>query len=170
MKFKIDKKMQEKFEQFYKEETSWFPDHVGLTFCGLMILGITLIWWGLAGPDADAEPGEWKVTLAMGAMDGLGFTMLRQRYLTYNEGKQKSILALLGCAPVTKGQLLLFVWKKQFFHMRWMFFTALVIQLFFGIVVFRDFSVWNVLIPLIGCVILPAFWEGLAAIKFFCKS
>lgn len=170
MKLKTDKSMQEKIELFYKEETTWFPDHVGFTFCGLMILGITLIWWGLAGPAADGESGEWKVAVSMGAMDGLGFSMLRQRYLFYKEGKNNCILELLRYVPVSKEQLLIFVWKKQLFHMRWMFFTALMVQLFFGIVVFRELSIWNFFMPLLGCVILPVFWEGLAAIDFYRKS
>ena len=54
--------------------------------------------------------------------------------------------------------------------MRWMFFTALMVQLFFGIVVFRELSIWNFFMPLLGCVILPVFWEGLAAIDFYRKS
>ena len=111
--FKLDQKQQEKIEAFFKEEDTYFPDHVlSNTVAILLLIVATMI---TIMPCLSYEDGDMTISIYGFMMFALGIYLYSGKYVAFTEPltrKVVSISDLTKYLPVNKKQFALFRIRK----------------------------------------------------------
>jgi len=155
--FKEDPKQQEKLEEFYKNENIFFPDTVVLNFVAKLM--ITLAVLVNAGPWL-ASDRYLELTGCM--FFGVGMSIYSSKYAAFTEGhdkKKTNFADLTRYLPVNRMQLTIFRIKKVLKPC--LILTALVvtIRLMISFGIWGSATIWDVLIPIGGMIVLPVLCE-----------
>lgn len=154
--FKIDKTQQKKIAAFFKEETSYFPNHVLLKFVSILLTAISFLL--LIIPRNAWEPDEKMVRVYGFLLFAMGIFTYASKYAAFTEPLTKktvSISALTRYLPVNRMQLTLFRIGKILKPC--LICTVVVICLRIPIAFASNaaFSVWDVLLPVLLMILWP---------------
>jgi hypothetical protein len=154
-------KQQDILERFFKEETTWFPDHFGLAMAGYLVLGIAVL--GLMFPFQVWE--QEKTYLFFFYFELIGLYLLMQRYYVIRQdGKQTALAEVIRFLPVERKELAYYRLKKLLKICMRITGITMLCQVFFAAVIMHVFSPVNILVPLTLCFIAPMLLLGLACL------
>lgn len=164
--FSIDKRQQKILDKFYKEQTSWSPEHVGNNMLFYLLCGIALLM--LLFP---AQMWEGERIIPVSAM-GLMFMGLHFRMLSYEQYREldgfKSMDAVLKYFPISAEQIWLYKSRKLLRICLWLCGISLFAQIVFGIGFYHGIGFANILYPVLACLVLPLiFIRGSQLYKVF---
>lgn len=163
---KEDLKQQELLRRFFKEETTWCPEHVGYQAVAVILIGISMILcvmpyqtWDF--PEDSAVYSVWIMLYMMGV------TYYMQKYNNYAEGrKTKAVYDILRYLPVSHRQFQIYIMKKIIKLCGCVTVAAVCCQTVFAIAFMHTFSAGNVLLPIAVTFLLPVLYIGvLTAIR-----
>lgn len=158
---RTDLKQQELLQRFFKEETTWCPEHVGYQAAAVILIGISMILdimpyqvWDF--PEDSLVYSMWIMLYLMGV------TFYMQRYSNYTEvGKTKAVYDILRYLPVSHRQFQIYIMKKIIKLCGWLTVIAVCCQTVFAIAFMHNFSAGNVLLPIAVNFILPVLCIGI---------
>lgn len=158
--FKEDKIQQEKIAAFFKEETTYFPNHVLNKAAACILVSISSIL--LIIPFAEYE-NDMRMVIVNGFMlYAMGMFFYGAKYASYTEPLTKkvfSIFRLTRYLPVSRTQLIIFRIKKVLKPC--LIVTAVVvgIRCLFSVAVSGGVSIWDFLLPAAFMIGLPVIVE-----------
>ena len=156
----MDRKQQLLLEQFYKEFTTWCPEHVGYHYAGIFMLGLAMIMYCMP---AQLLEGDYSILLHFLGMELLGMGIYLQKYTVYMEkGKTRSLDEVLRYLPVSRRQRLFFRFKKLFRICAWMTGIALFCQITFSVSFLHGLIWQNIAVPLVCNFVIPMSLNGLS--------
>jgi len=146
--FKQDQKQQERIAAFYKEETTYFPNHVMLNFVAVFLIVVSSLLNII--PCLEYEDGFIKVAFFGFVLFTQGIFIYASKYATFTEPltkKMRQISELTRYLPVNRMQLTIFRIKKILKPC--LIATALVVtvRLLISFGVHGSATVWDVLMP-----------------------
>ena len=149
----MDKKQQLLLEQFFKEFTTWCPEHVGYHIIAIVLVCITMIMWIMP---AQLYEGDYSILLNILGMELMALLLYQQEFAVYMEkGKERRIGEVLRYLPVSRLQLFWFKCKKLFRICAWMTGIALFCQITLS-VSFLHGLIWeNFAMPLVCNMLIP---------------
>lgn len=158
---KTDQRQQELLRKFYREETTWCPEHVGYQLAAGIMIGISMIvgvWpyqvWEL--PQNPSIGFMWNMLYLMGVI----FYM--QKYTNYTEGKKtKSVYDVLRYLPVSHRQLQIFIMKKIIRLCGRLTAVTICCQTVFAVAFMHTFSIMNIILPVGVDLLLPVLFVWL---------
>ncbi|MCR4585606.1 MAG: hypothetical protein K5686_07770 [Lachnospiraceae bacterium] len=158
--FKEDKKQQERLKKFYKEETTYFPNHVLLNFCAVFLTVISFLINII--PCLEYGDGYIKIALYGCLLYSIGISTYASKYAAFTEPltkKLRNIVELTKYLPVNRMQLTIYRIKKILKPC--LITTALVIalRLLISFGVHGTATVWDVLIPFGLMIVWPVLIE-----------
>lgn len=158
---KTDLKQQELIGKFYKEETTWCPEHVGYQLVSAICIGISLLLcvmpyqvWEF--PDDNSVCFTWVMLYL------LGVVYYMQKYTDYTEGrKTRSLYDVLKYLPVSAEQMQIYIMRKIVRLCVILTIVVLCCQTVFTVAFMHTFSVINILLPVGVNLILPVMAVGI---------
>ena len=116
---KSDKRQQELLTHFFAEETTWFPDHVGLRLITCIFVGISLIFLVLPFFSISISEDRTILFIAFGLYN-LGIVFYGNQFSVYTENsnpvsrqnQSKYLYDILRYLPVDRREFKLFRLKK----------------------------------------------------------
>ena len=158
--FKEDKKQQERIAAFYKEETTYFPNHVLLNFVAGFMTFVSFFINII--PCLEYDEGFVRVDIYACMLFAIGIFTYASKYATFTEPltkKVRNIVEVTRYLPVNRMQLTIFRIKKILKPC--LITTALVIaiRLLISFGIHGTATIWDVLIPLLLMVIWPVLVE-----------
>ena len=157
--FKADEKQQKILADFFKEETSYFPNHVLLTYLACLLVGISMI---LLTPPMAVWEGEKILSLYSIFLYCFGMSAYSARYASYSEPlmkKQVSVTSLLRYVPVEKDQLMIFRIRKILKPCVILTLIVLLFRIAVSLGVYGSISFWDIVFPPLAMILLPVFFE-----------
>ena len=158
--FKEDRSQQEKIAAFFKEETTYFPDHVLGKAAACILVGISSIL--LIIPFAEYE-NDMRMVIVCGFMlYAMGMFLYGTKYESYTEPLTKKVFRISGLTkylPVSRTQLTIFRIKKILNPC--VIVTAVVvgIRCLYSVAVSGGVSVWDFVLPAAFMIGLPVIVE-----------
>lgn len=161
---KAEEKQQKLLEDFFEEQTVWYPDHVLQKFLAWILLGISMGIW-IVPYQVWAFP-EHSFLFTMYGLGIMGLSFYMQRFNTYKEeNKMKVVGELLKYLPVSNRQICIFrIRKMKKICIRLTGISA-VCQTVFSIAFMHTFSVYNIIFPIAGGYVLPVLFCCLGFLK-----
>ena len=158
--FKEDKKQQERIAAFYKEETTYFPNHVLLNFVAGFMTFVSFFINII--PCLDYGDGFIKVDIYACLLFSIGISTYASKYAAFTEPltkKVRNIVDVTKYLPVNRMQLTIFRIKKILKPC--LITTALVIaiRLLISFGIHGTATVWDVLMPFLLMIIWPILIE-----------
>ena len=146
--FHTEEIQQQRIEAFFKEETTWCPEHVLSNFLAGFFLILCIIFQMI--PYQSWDMSEDKSTFfVMSFLGILGAYFYIQKYSIFNEnGKQRNIGELLRYLPVSYKQLYYFRLKKIIRLCIKLTVVGMFFQTMFALSFMHGFSAMNLLWPL----------------------
>lgn len=152
---RVDEKQQELIDSFFKEWTTWCPEHIGYHLIAVICIGLSAL--------VQCMPYQiWNVLedfpalLSMYALELAGITNYRKKFILYKEGsREKKIDEVLKYLPVSYTQFCIFKIRKAVKLYLWLTGAIMVCQTFFAIAFLHTFSIGNILLPFIADFIIP---------------
>lgn len=149
-----DRRQQELLEKFYKEETTYFPNHVLCQFFSIFFVILSVI--PNIMPLRESE-GGFVITYYGYAIFAfsISFRLWRYKFYVETDNVRRSISRLLKYAPVERRQLALFslrkIWKLCLVY------TVVIIAARCGIchLTHQVMSVWDVAEPVLFSFVIP---------------
>ena len=149
----IDEKQQLLLKEFYKQEKLWGTDNYLSGFLAGILLFPAMIL--LIMPFQIWE-GDYQVPCIIFFTELMGLEIYVKQYCEFREdGKNKSVYKIIRYAPVFYRQFVLYALKKLLKLCLCLTSAAIVCQVVFALAFLDTFSVGNLLMPLLGCLILP---------------
>ena len=106
--------------------------------------------------------GDYQVPGIIFFTELMGLEIYVKQYSEFREdGKRKSIYTIIRYVPVSYKQFALYALKKQLKLCLCLASIAIVCQVVFALAFLDTFSVGNLLMPLLGCLILPMLLTGI---------
>ncbi len=157
--FKIDMKQQKMINEFFKEETTYFPDHVLKKFAGILLSSISCL---LLIVPVNAW-GDDRIVMLYGFMlFAMGIYAYASKYASFSEPLTKHlerISELTRYLPVNRIQLTVFrirkILKPCVICAAAVIFFRLLFTAFPGV----SLSVWDIVLPVLLMVVWPALIE-----------
>ena len=165
---RIDHAQQKALERFFKEETTWFANHVLYRFLAILLIGISLIM--LCFPYLSwAEETDKSLGIALLWVYMLylyGTVYLAYPYSVYKEqtGMPRTIYELVRYLPVSIAQICIFKSRKVMKPCLWITLFTIAVRVSFSIGCYHRFSFMDVLLPavfLFGVPVLLSVTEAL---------
>ncbi len=151
-----NKKQQLLLDEFYRREKIWGPDHYLYGFTSGIVLAITGIL--LIMPFQIWE-GDYGMVGYCVILELMGMDFYVKQYSMLREGgENKGVYGILCFAPVSYQQFALYILKKLLRLCLCMTGAAAVCQVVFAMAFLDTVSVWNLLMPLLCCLIVPMFF------------
>lgn len=154
----VDNRQQFMLEEFYKREKIWGADNYLCGFAAGIVLVIAAILLIMPVQVWEGDYGMIGYCLLLELM-GMGL-YIRQYCMFREDGKNKSVHEILCFAPVSYWQFVLYMLKRLFRLCLCMTGVAMSCQVVFALAVLDTFSVWNLLMPLLCCLVLPMLFWG----------
>lgn len=151
----IDRKQQEQLRRFFKEETTWFPEHVGNYLLAAIFLFISVVM--MAIPIQAWERDDFFTVIWVYGMEWIGVAFYVQNFTNYAEKRQiKSMYELLRYLPVSRRQLHIFIMRKAVKLCLCMTGMAVFFQGLFTVVDEEyTLTTMNILVPVLVSFVLP---------------
>lgn len=149
----IDEKQQLLLKNFYRQEKIWAADHYlfnvvsGIVLFPAMILFIMpfQIW-----------EGDYQVLGIVSLIELMGMELYIRQYCEFRQdGERKSVCEIIRYVPVSHRQLALYILKKLLKLCLYLTGAAVVCQVVFALAFLDTFSVSNLLVPILCCLVLP---------------
>ena len=106
--------------------------------------------------------GDYQVLGITFFTELMGLEIYVKQYCEFREdGKRKSVYKIIRYAPVSCKQFVLYALKKLLKLCLCLTGVAIVCQVVFALAFLNTFSVGNLLLPLLGCLILPMLLTGI---------
>ncbi len=141
-------------QQFFKEETTWFPDHVGYNLMAAIFIFVSMVMSVFP-----MQVWQWEdvAIVCYGyAMGWMGVSFYLQRFTNYREGGQsRSIYGLLRYLPVSGRQLQIFVMKKAAKMCLWLTGITGFCRSVYSIVFLHTWYIGDILLPFASRFIIP---------------
>jgi predicted membrane channel-forming protein YqfA (hemolysin III family) len=149
---KYDGRQQAALERFFKEETTWFPEHVAanLVMCILVGVSIILLFFPTFGMDGREDIVPMVLVPVM--LYNFGMVTYGSKFTGAGSGRMWELLRYL---PVTRAQIALFKMRKVWRICLPLTAVILVFRNLFSIAFYHGLSVYDFLIPLAGMLLLP---------------
>lgn len=158
---KADRKQQELLQQFFKEETTWCPEHVGYHIAAVILISISMILCIMPYQAWDL-PKDSSVCFSWTMLYLMGVTFYMQKYNNYKEGtKTKAVYDLLRYLPVSHRQFQIYTMKKIVKLCSLATAIAVCCQTVFALAFMHTISIGNILLPLAVNFILPVLYIGI---------
>lgn len=109
---KIDKKQQKMLADFFKEETTWFPEHVAANLVAVIMIGIPQILYFI--PYYEWKD-SWEVFIYMIVIEMWGYMMYLTKFNSFKDDTKKKYVKmekLMAYLPVSGEQMCLFQMRK----------------------------------------------------------
>lgn len=146
--WKTDFKQQELIEKFYKEETTWCPEHVGYQLLAALFIGISILL-GAVPYQVWNFPEDYSVCLIWIMLYTLGVVYYMQKYTNYTEGRKiRSVYNVLRYLPVSAGQLQIYIMKKIVRLCAILTVFIVCCQTGIAVTFMHAFSIGNIFLPL----------------------
>ncbi len=158
--FKTDKKQQERIAAFFKEETSYFPDHVLLKAAGIFLMAVSYML--LIIPVLETEADDRRIIIFGALMFAVGVYTYASKYASYTEPLTKKVMkvaALTKYLPVKRMQLTIFRIKKIVRPCVISAATVIVIRCILSYSLHGSLSLWDVILPLLLMILWPVLTE-----------
>jgi hypothetical protein len=149
---KYDGRQQAALERFFKDETTWFPEHVGanLVMCILVGVSMILLFFPVRALDGREDIVPMVVVPIMLYNWGLVAYGLK-----FTGAGQVRLWELFRYLPVSRAQLALFKMRKVWRICLPLTAVILVFRNLFSTVFCQGLSVYDFLIPIAGMLLLP---------------
>lgn len=158
---KADQKQQELLQQFFKEETTWCPEHVGYHLAAVILIGISMILCMMPYQIWDF-PEDSQVCFIWIMLYLMGVTYYMQKYNNYKEGtKTKAVYDILRYLPVSRRQFQIYTMNKIVKLCGRVTVAVVCCQTVFALAFMHTFSIGNILLPLAINFILPVLYTGI---------
>ncbi len=158
---KADLKQQELLDKFYKEETTWCPEHVGYHLVSAIWIGISMLS-SVMPYQVWKFPEDKSVCLIWSMLYVMGVLYYMQKYTSYTEGrKAKSVYDVIRYLPVGAGQIRIYIMRKVIRLCAILTVVVICCQTVFAAIFMHTFSVMNVLLPLGIHFLLPVAAVGI---------
>lgn len=158
---RADQKQQELLQQFFKEETTWCPEHVGYHIAAVIVIGISIIPCIMPYQVWDF-PENSPVCFSCIMLYLLGVTYYMQKYNNYKEGtKTKAVFDILRYLPVSRRQFQIYTMKKIVKLCGRVTVIVMCCQTVFAIAFMHTFSIGNILFPFAVNFIFPVLYIGI---------
>lgn len=158
---KEDLKQQEVLQRFFKEETTWCPEHVGYQAVAVILIGISMIL-GIMPYQVWVFPEDSVVCYVWIMLYLMGVTFYMQKYSNYTEGrKTKAVYDILRYLPVSHRQFQIYILKKIIKLCSCVTAAAVCCQTVFATAFMHTFSAGNVLLPIAVTFLLPVLYIGI---------
>ncbi|MCR5252063.1 MAG: hypothetical protein K6E50_15820 [Lachnospiraceae bacterium] len=157
--FKLDEKQQKIIAEFFKEETTYFPNHVLMKFLACFLVSLSMIM--LIPPFAVWE-GEKMLSVFGFYFFWIGIACYGTKYASYAEPLTKisvRITSLLRYVPVEKDQLMLFRLCKILKPCVILTPVVLMFRIAISLGVFGSVQVWDLVLPPLFMIVLPVVFE-----------
>lgn len=152
---KADEKQQELIKQFFKEWTTWCPEHVGYNLVAFIFIGISMVFWTMPCQIWNISEG-YGVLGTMYMLELIGISLYTHKFTQYNEERKvKKLDELFRNLPVSCKQLRIFRIRKTATLCLWLAASTIICQTVFAAAFLHTFSVGNIWYPLLGHLIIP---------------
>ncbi len=161
-----DEKQQKKLEAFFKEETTWCPEHVLSNFLAAFFLVLFTVFCVMPYQTWDFSSDDRALLFGMAYCGVLGFSFYLQKYNTFSMvgNYRRRVDELLQYLPVSNRQLHIFRLKKMIRLCIRLAGVTIGCQTLFTLAFMHTYSVINLLWPLLLVFIVPV---GVAYLLFF---
>jgi hypothetical protein len=149
---KYDERQQAALERFFKEETTWFPEHVAANMVMCILGGVSIILLlfptgGLDGREDIVPMVLIPIMLYNGGLAAYGSK--------FTGAGQVRLWEILRYLPVTRVQLALFKMRRVWRICLPLTAVILVFRNLFSIAFYHGLSLYDFIIPLAGMLLLP---------------
>ena len=154
--FKTDEKQQERIEAFFKEETTFFPNHVMLKFMAGFLVAVSSLLNII--PILEYDDGDIRVSFIGCMLFVMGINFYASKYANFTEPLTKKVMSMAELTkylPVNRMQLIIFRIKKI---LKPCVITTIIVIAFRLLISFGTHgtaTVWDVLMPLGLMVVWP---------------
>lgn len=157
--FSIDVKQQEMLEEFFREESTYFPNHVMQKFVAYFLMSIGAVLMMIPYGEVREDKAILGITVMLYAM---GSFFYATQYATYTETLLKKVVPvkeLVRYLPVERMQITIFRIRKVLKPC--LIYTVVVLALKCGIsyAEYGNISGMDILIPVAGMVVYPVLVE-----------
>jgi hypothetical protein len=154
---KFDQRQQAALERFFKEETTWFPEHVTANFVMYILVGISLILLVFPTRAMDGRDDFMSMVVFPLMIYNLGVQVFASKFEGYKDetNQRRSMLELLKYLPVQREQLCLFCIRKMWRICLPLTLVAIVLRSVFSIGFYHRMSLLDFIIPLAGTLLAP---------------
>lgn len=154
---KTDKRQQELLQNFYQEETTWCPEHVGYQLVAAIMIGISMLLGVVPYQALELSP-----RIIWGVLYLTGVTYYMLKFMQYTEGrKTKSVFDILRYLPVSHRQVQIFIMKKTIRLCGRLTVVTICCQTVFALSFLHTFSVVNIILPVGVNLLLPLLYGWL---------
>ena len=156
----MDKKQQERIAAFYKEETSYFPDHVLLKAGGIFLMAVSYML--LIIPALETEDDDRRIIIFGFLLFAMGVYTYASKYASYTEPLTKKvtrIAMLTKYLPVNRMQLTIFRIKKIAKPCVISAVLVIAIRCILSYTIHGSLSAWDVILPLLFMILWPVLTE-----------
>lgn len=154
----IDEKQQLLLKEFYHQEKIWGTDYYLCNFvAGILLFPAMLLY---IMPFQIWE-GDYQVLGITFFIELMGMESYIKQYCEFREdGKRKSVYEIIRYAPVSHWQFALYILKKLLKLCLCLTGAAAACQTVFAVAFLDTFSVGNLLMPIVCCLVLPMILIG----------
>lgn len=154
----IDEKQQILLKNFYAQEKIWGTDYYLFDFVAGILLFPAMILFIMP---FQIWEGDYQVQGICFLIELMGLEMYVKQYCEFrDEGKRRSVRNIICYVPVSYRQFALYVLKKLLKLCLCLTGAAAACQTVFALAFLDTFSVGNLLMPLLGCMVLPMLLIG----------
>lgn len=154
----IDKGQQAMLDKFYRRQKIWGADYYLYGFAAGIVLVIAAILLIMPFQVWEGDHGMIGYCVLLELM---GMELYRRQYCMLREdGKNKTVYEIIRFAPVSYRQFVFYILKKLLRLCLCLTGAAAVCQTVFALAFLDTFSVWNLLMPLLCCLVLPMLFAG----------
>jgi hypothetical protein len=154
---KFDQRQQTVLERFFKEETTWFPEHVTANFVMCLMVGISMILLVFPTRAMDGRDDIMCMVLVPLMIYNLGVQIFVSKFEGYRDetNQGRSMFELLRYLPVQREQLCLFCVRKMWRICLPLTLVTIVLRNVFSIRFYHTMSLYDFIIPLVGMLLAP---------------
>ena len=153
----VDKKQQKKLDEFYKEETTWFPEHVVNNFVMCLFVGISIILLVIPTAALDGKNDIKAFVVIPWLLYNTGILTYLSKFTIYRDkiNQSKSIYELIKYLPISYKQIVLYKQKKLLARFFIINVIIIVLKNVISIAVYRKISIFDIVIPIALGLIFP---------------
>ena len=155
----MNHKQQILLDNFFENKNTWFSNGYLYKFVAGILLFIAALMYIMP---YQLWEGDYKIMILIFYLELMGLEIYLTSYCHFidEDGKIKNIYEIIRYLPVSHKQLALYRLKKLTKICLWLTGITAFCQIFFTITFLHDFSIGNLLIPVLCCLIVPEIMIG----------
>ena len=156
-------KQQILLDNFFQNKNTWFSNGYLYNFVTGIFLFITAL---IHIMPYQLLEGDYRIMFIIFYLELMGLAIYLNTYCNFTDkdGKIKNIYEIIRYLPISHKQLVLYRLLKLTKLCLWLTGITAICQIFFAIVFLHDFSIGNLLMPVLCCLILPEIMMGISMI------